>query len=99
MGWFYGTLDAGAHQQKRIHKTCTSACSESQNTFECCNQDNCNHNEASGMGPPAIVLGAAVLISVTKALLWAGLLMRSLLKLLDPSWSSSTCSHFAHLPL
>ncbi|XP_074753653.1 lymphocyte antigen 6E-like [Athene noctua] len=52
---------AGVHQQKLISKNCVSACGAFQDLYECCSQDNCNRNEASGMSPPTVVLGTAVL--------------------------------------
>ncbi|XP_040979115.1 lymphocyte antigen 6E-like [Aquila chrysaetos chrysaetos] len=66
-------IGAGTQQQKLISKTCVSNCVKFQDFYECCSQDNCNHNEASGMRPPVEVLGAAVLVSVTRPLLWTGL--------------------------
>ncbi|XP_050748318.1 lymphocyte antigen 6E-like [Gymnogyps californianus] len=66
-------IGAGTHQQKLISKNCISNCGMFQDPYECCSQDNCNHNEASGMRPPVAVLGTAVLLSVTRPLLWTGL--------------------------
>ncbi|XP_074750922.1 lymphocyte antigen 6E-like [Strix uralensis] len=53
---------AGIHQQKLISKDCISTCDVFQDLYECCSQDNCNRNEASGMRPPTVVLGTAVLM-------------------------------------
>ncbi|XP_049684839.1 lymphocyte antigen 6E-like [Accipiter gentilis] len=76
-------IGAGTQQQKLISKTCVSNCVKFQDFYECCSQDNCNHNSyshnlssyptISGMRPPVEALGAAVLVSVTRPLLWTGL--------------------------
>ncbi|KAM6087097.1 uncharacterized protein VSU04_000474 isoform 2-T6 [Chlamydotis macqueenii] len=68
-----GKICIGAQQQKLISKNCVSNCSMFQDPYECCSQDNCNRNEASGMRPSVVVLGTAVLASVARPLLWTQL--------------------------